>query len=205
MTSSRFQELEKRIGELTEYFLPKSFDPIGLYDEIIYEQARAFKVLAHAEFESFIEDRVIEVVDGAVARWEQQGKISQALLAAVAYRELAPLIPASLNEAATKREKFPTLKARVQAARNDINRYVRNQNHGIKEKNLLRMLLPIGFSDDEINPDWLAVTEAWATTRGDAAHKGAKMQVQIDPQKELKTVNEVLQGFREIDSQMDLK
>lgn len=205
MTFSRFQELEKRIGELREYFLPKSFDPIGLYDEIVYEQARAFKVLAHAEFESFIEDRVIEVVDKAVSRWEQEGKISQALLAAVAYRESAPSIPVSLNEAAAKRDKFPTLKARVEAARNDINRYVRNQNHGIKEKNLLRMLLPIGFSDNEIDPGWLAVTEAWATARGDAAHKAAKMQVQIDPQKELKTVNEVLEGFRDIDTQMDLK
>ncbi|MER6356617.1 HEPN domain-containing protein [Streptomyces sp. NPDC001634] len=205
MVSSRFEELEKRIVELRQCFLPKEFDPTGLYEETVYEHTRAFRVLAHAEFESFIEDRVIEVVDEAVSNWKTDGSISTSLLAIMAYRESVPPMPGSLSEAAAKPDKYPKLEARIDAARTDLHRYVRNQNHGIKEKNLLRLLLPVGIQEAEIDSAWLSATETWATARGDAAHKGAKMQVRPDPQNELKTVNLVLDGFRDLDEQMQSK
>lgn len=200
--SSRFAELEKRIGELRQCFLPEEFDPTGLYEDSIYEYTRAFRVLAHAEFEAFIEDRVIEVVDSAVSSWKSAGAISRSLLAIVAYRESTASIPESMSDAEAKPNKYPPLEARIDAARTEFHRYVRNQNHGIKEKNLLRLLLPIGVQETEIDSAWLSATETWATARGDAAHKGAKMQVQPDPKNELKTVNAVLEGFREVDLQL---
>ncbi|WP_226966777.1 hypothetical protein [Streptomyces phaeolivaceus] len=198
-------ELEKRIGELRHSFLPPLFDPTVLYEEIVYEHTRAFRVLAHAEFESYIEDRVLEVLDTAFSVWKADGAISVSLLAVVAYRESAPSIPESLNDAAARPAKYPTLEGRIEAARTDFHRYVRKQNHGIKEKNLLRLLLSVGLQEVEINPGWLDVTETWATARGDAAHKGAKVQVRPDPQKELKTVNDVLDGFRGLDNIMASK
>ncbi|MGW4273789.1 HEPN domain-containing protein [Streptomyces seoulensis] len=205
MASSRFQELEKRIGELRQCFLPKDFDPTGLYDDAVYEHTRAFRVLAHAEFESFIEDRVVEVIDEAVSDWKAGGFISLSLLAAVAYRESVSPIASSLSEATARPARYPTLEGRVDAARSDIHRYARNQNHGIKEKNLLRLLLPVGIQESDMNSAWVSATESWATARGDAAHKGAKMQVRPDPQNELKTVGIVLDGFRDVDEQMQRK
>ncbi|MFH9425214.1 HEPN domain-containing protein [Streptomyces sp. NPDC017529] len=205
MPSSRFEELEKRIFELRNCFLPVDFDPTGLYEDFVYEHTRAFRVLAHAEFESFIEDRVLEVIDEAVAKWRASGEVSVSLLAAVAYRESAPAIPGSLSEATSKRRKYPTLSARVEEARSDLHRFVRNQNHGIKEKNLLRMLLPIGLLEEELDTAWISDIDAWATARGDAAHKGAKMQVRPDPQKEMKAVGRILSGFRDLDGQMEGK
>jgi hypothetical protein len=205
MVSSRFEELERRIRELRQTFLPQKFDPTGDYEDLVYEQTRAFRVLAHAEFESFIEDRVIEVIDQAVSSWKVSGSIAISLLAAVAYREAAPPIPESLSEAAAKRAKYPTLEARIEAVQADMHRYARKQNHGIKEKNLLRLLLPIGLQETDIDSGWLSATETWATARGDAAHKGAKMQVKPDPQNELKIVNVVLDGFRDLDVQMESK
>ncbi|MFC9425380.1 HEPN domain-containing protein [Streptomyces sp. NPDC056987] len=206
MASSRFEELEKRIKELRHHFLPVEFDPTGLYDENVYELTRAFRVLTHAEFESFIEDRVIEVVDDAVSGWKSSGVISTSLLAIMAHRESTSPIPGSLTEVVSKRGKYSSLlEARIQTARSDLHRYARNQNHGIKEKNLLRMLLPIGFQETEIDSGWLSATETWATARGDTAHKTSKLQVQPNPQNELKTVTVVLEGFREIDAQMEFK
>lgn len=148
---------------------------------------------------------MVEVIDEAVSAWKQNGEVSVCLLAVVAYRESTPAIPGSLSEATSKRQKFPTLVARIEEARSDLHRYVRNQNHGIKEKNLLRMLLPIGLQEDELDTAWISDTDTWATTRGDAAHKGAKLQVRPDPQKELQIVNRVLTGFRDLDDQMALK
>ncbi|MCQ9134316.1 HEPN domain-containing protein [Streptomyces hilarionis] len=204
MPSSRFQDLEIRIAELEKYLIPSPFDPTGSYDDVVYEHARAFRVLVHAEFEAFIEDRVIEVLNTAFSRWEYSGVISTSLLSVVAYKESLHAMPDSLSDASQKK-KYPDLKARVEAAKNEFNRYVRTKNHGIKEKNILRLLMPIGLTEKEIDPMWLSVTETWATARGEVAHKSAKMQVRPDPQKEVKTVKQILAGFRDVDVLMTNK
>ncbi|MEU4964988.1 HEPN domain-containing protein [Streptomyces smyrnaeus] len=204
MTSSRFQELEHRIAELEKHFIPSPFDPTGSYEDAVYEQTRAFRVLVHAEFEAFIEDRVVEVLNTAFSRWEYSGVISTSLLSVLAYKETSHSMPESLSSA-TQKKKYLDLNARVEAAKNEFNRYVRTQNHGIKEKNILRLLMPIGFTDKEIDPVWLSVTETWATARGDVAHKSAKMQVRPDPHNEVKTVKQILAGFREVDIVMAAK
>ncbi|WP_158712516.1 MULTISPECIES: HEPN domain-containing protein [Streptomyces] len=201
MPSTRFDELNRRVAELRAHLLPAAFDPTGSYDDIVYEHTRAFRVLAHAEFESFIEDRCIEVVNEAFKLWVSSGAISTSLLAVVAYKESLHAIPESLD-AAGQKKKYPDLKARVEAAKNDFNRYVRTKNNGIKEKNILRMLMPLGFTEEEINSAWLSTTETWATARGDSAHKTAKMQVRPDPQHEWDTVKEILKGFQDLDGQM---
>ncbi|MFD7668088.1 HEPN domain-containing protein [Streptomyces sp. NPDC059788] len=204
MTSLRFQELETRVADLEKYLIPSPFDPMGSYDDVVYEQTRAFRVLVHAEFEAFIEDRVIEVVNAAFSRWEYSGAISTSLLSVVTYKESFHAIPESLSDASQKK-KYPDLKTRVEAAKNEFNRYVRTKNHGIKEKNVLRLLMPIGVTENEIDPVWLNLTETWATARGEVAHKSAKMQVRPDPQKEVKTVRQVLAGFRDVDILMTRK
>ncbi|MET8556375.1 HEPN domain-containing protein [Streptomyces sp. NPDC004959] len=204
MTSLRFQELETRITELEKHLIPSPFDPTGSYDDVVYEHTRAFRVLIHAEFEAFIEDRVIEVVNTAYSRWEYSGVISTSLLSVVAYKESLHAIPESLSDASQKK-KYPDLKARVEAAKNEFNRYVRTKNHGIKEKNILRLLMPIGVTEDEIDPVWLNLTETWATARGEVAHSSAKMQVRPDPQNEVKTVRQLLSGFRDVDILMTRK
>ncbi|WP_405537214.1 hypothetical protein OG787_30490 [Streptomyces sp. NBC_00075] len=204
MPSSRFQDLDTRITDLEKYFIPSPFDPMGSYDDAVYEHTRAFRVLVHAEFEAFIEDRVIEVVNTAFSRWEYSGVISTSLLSVVAYKESQHAMPDSLSDA-TQKKKYPDLQARVEAGKNEFNRYVRTQNHGIKEKNILRLLLPIGITEKEIDPVWLSVTETWATARGEVAHKAAKMQVRPDPQKEVKTVKQILAGFRDVDVLMTTK
>ncbi|MFH8742943.1 HEPN domain-containing protein [Streptomyces albidoflavus] len=189
--------------ELKKYLIPSLFEPTGLYEDIVYEHTRAFRVLVHAEFESFIEDRVIEVLNNAFSKWKSSGNVATSLLAVVAYKETLHAIPDALSGASQK--KFLDLEERVESAKNDFNRYVRTQNHGIKAKNLLRMLMPIGFTEVEIDPAWLSVTETWASARGEVAHKSAKMQVRPDPQKEVNVVDSILDGFRDIDRQMASK
>ncbi|MGD6752454.1 HEPN domain-containing protein [Streptomyces sp. BH105] len=205
MTSARFEELALRIDELRRYFLPVHFEPTGSYEDHVHEHARAFRVLAHAEFESFIEDRVVEVIDLAVARWQSGSEASSVLIAALAYRESFFSMPSSLADANAKRGKYPELSERVEQTRTEIYRYARDQNHGIKERNLLRMLLPMGVLESDLNTAWLSQTDAWATERGEAAHKAGKVQVRLDPRKELSTVTKILRGFREVDEMLAFK
>ncbi|MFE6803950.1 HEPN domain-containing protein [Streptomyces sp. NPDC057681] len=205
MGSKRFDELTARIDELRRHFIPKQFEPTGTYDDSVYEYARAFRVLVHAEFESFIEDRVIEVIDLAVTRWNSSRTVSPVLVAALAYRESAFSFPDSLADASQRRSKYPELSARIESTRSELHKYARKQNHGIKERNLLKMLLPVGVLEADLDVVWLGNTNTWASKRGEVAHNSAKVQVRLDPQKEDETVKEILKGFGDLDELLSRK
>ncbi|MEV6341867.1 HEPN domain-containing protein [Actinoplanes sp. NPDC051851] len=202
MTSLRFDELQQRLEDLRRHFLPVEFDETGTYDDVVYEHARAFRVLSHAEFEAFIEDRALYVLNEDFRRWEDSGVTSLSLLAAVAFRESVHAMPESLNDAIQNKRKYPSLEDRIKAAKNDFSTYVRTRNHGIREKNLIKLLMPLGFSEIDLDITWVAATDAWAMERGKVAHASGKMQVRPDPQVEWKTVNTILKGFRDIDEMM---
>lgn len=191
--------MSRRITELRQNLLPARFSPLGLYPDRTYERTRAFRVLAHAEFEAFIEDRAIEVVTKAHLEWKRTGKIRPSLLSLMSHWESSPQIPESLTDLGDNSSKYPTLAARIKAAKGHYSTYIKTRNHGIKEKDLLLILLPLGVTKNEIDAAWLDDTESWATDRGTVAHTSAKMQVQLDPKIELATVRKVRDGFRGID------
>ncbi|MFI6896122.1 HEPN domain-containing protein [Streptomyces sp. NPDC050256] len=205
MPSPRYKTLARRISELRENLLPRDFDELGLYSERVYERTRGFRVLAHAEFESYVEDRAIEVVNKAHITWGNKGEIRPCLLALMSHREAKMNIPDTIADLTDRSPKFPTLNARIEAAKRQYTTYAKKQNHGIKERNLLQLLLPLGVTKDEINTSWLSTTESWASERGEIAHTSAKMQVQINPRTELFTVREILKGFKQIDEILNSK
>lgn len=191
--------MSRRITELRHNLLPAKFSPLGLYSDRVYERTRAFRVLAHAEFEAFIEDRAIEVVTNAHLEWRRTGRIRPSLLGLMSHWDSSPQIPESLGDLGDNSSKYPTLAARIKVAKGHYSTYIKTRNHGIKEKDLLLILLPLGVTKQEINAGWINSTESWATDRGKVAHTSAKMQVQLDPRIELATVRKVRDGFRDID------
>jgi hypothetical protein len=78
MPSSRFQDLEARIKELRDLLLPAEFDPTGSYTDPLRATtcALSFRVLAHAEVETYLEDRALEVATTALQAWETQRYVS---------------------------------------------------------------------------------------------------------------------------------
>jgi hypothetical protein len=192
--------MSKRLTELRQNLLPAKFNPIGLYSDRVYERTRAFRVLAHAEFESFIEERAIEVINDAHKEWKKTGGIRPSLLALMAHWDASPQIPETLTDLGDNSTKYPTLAARIKKAKGDYSTYINTRNNGIKEKNLLLILLPLGITKGEIDATWLNETESWATSRGTVAHTSAtKMQVQLDPKIELAAVRRIRDGFQNID------
>lgn len=202
--STRFDELEQRLVELQKSFLPSPFDPTGLYEDSVYEHTKAYRVLAHAEFESFVEERVLEVVNKSFDSWKTSGKATTALIGLVAFHEVINPLPESFADFGTKK-KHRDLATCIENAKNGYNYYVRRENHGIKIKNLIKLLVPVGLTESDFDSEWLTTTEAWATARGEVAHKTAKVQVKPDPQHELKTVTKILDGFRKIDATLEQK
>jgi hypothetical protein len=221
MASKRYGSLSRRIYELRRNLLPRNFDPLGLYSDRIYERTRGFRVLAHAEFESYIEDRCVDIIHRAHVEWKATGSIRPCLLSLIAHHEdiarsgnsipqntmarLLGSIPESLSDLSDRSSKHPTLSGKIETAKKRYTTYVRERNHGIKERNLLLLLLPLGVEKGEIDTTWLNTTEGWATERGTVAHTSAKMQVQVDPRSELNTVKQVLKGFQKVDGILEKK
>jgi hypothetical protein len=195
--------LAARIAELRQAFLPRRFSLTGDYRSSVHDRARGFRLLVHAEFESYIEDRALEVANSAIAAWSSNRALRPALIALAAFddksgwQDLSILNPASSRQA-------PDLVQRLNAAAGRYRTYLTRGNHGVKEKNLLRILMPLGIEASDIDTQWLAAIDSWATDRGDLAHKSkTKLSVLPDPQVELTRARYLRDGFLELDKLLD--
>ncbi|MFM6253265.1 MAG: hypothetical protein ACKPEQ_29680, partial [Dolichospermum sp.] len=77
-----------------------------------------------------------------------------------------------------------------------------DNNHGLKEKNILALLLPIGIDSDDLDPAWLADMNTFGEKRGLVAHTSATSYMTIqtpDPANELNTVTQITHELLRID------
>lgn len=83
-TSIRFKEMRARLTELRHHMLPAKFSPTGDYSDRQLDRTRGYRVLVHAEIESYIEDVAREAVTQAIQKWRKNRKPSAILLAFLA-------------------------------------------------------------------------------------------------------------------------
>nr|WP_254449422.1 hypothetical protein [Anabaena sp. UHCC 0253] len=82
-----------------------------------------------------------------------------------------------------------------------------NENHGLKEKNLLALLLPIGLDIKDLDTSWLVTMNTFGENRGEVAHKSASFYsiIQpINPVDEVNMVKQIIQDLLKIDELMNL-
>lgn len=193
--SPRFRDLLTRLRALEKHFLPEglTFPSTGQYSKREEDHARAYVLLVHAEIESYLEDRVSDVVDQAHIQWKQNG---------ICTRTLEGLLRHHLNS--HKEPWRPTVKSddAVKAAVNSYNSIVK-KNNGVRETNLLSMLFPIGLEYHRLDGTWLATMDSFGSLRGAFAHTQIKAQQSIDPESRYKTVrNEILPPMRRLDAKI---
>ena len=207
--SPRYQELVRQVDCLREHLLPSAFDPAGNYSPETFTRAVAYRVLAHAEIESYIEDRVWKTALSALDSWSQQNKASKTLLGLLAFSgqkmEQPPptVAPGQANQNNTWQEKLD-MNYRLQSAINSFS-FAIQTNHGVKEENVLRLLLPIGVKPTDLDPVLLANLNSFGTERGIAAHDSAAKHPrhQINPKHEFERVVSLLNGLLSIDVLID--
>jgi len=88
----------------------------------------------------------------------------------------------------------------------DIYHKAIENNHGIKEEHLLRLLLPIGFEVDNLDPVWVADMSSFGEGRGKIVHTSASKwaKQQLDPKNELKIVKSLLiNGIKSLDDEIE--
>jgi RiboL-PSP-HEPN len=197
--SARLRQLEKRLTELRRHLIPAKLSPTGSYSPRVIDRARAYRLLAHAELEACVEDMVRDLAANEYKAWELDRKPRTCLLAMVSFYEhrfpeIPDVVPASLSKVTPG-----FMKDRIRKA---WNAHMRNiaKNNGVKEQDLLRLLLPIGVQEYELDRTWLATMDSFGSRRGDVAHQSFRTQQPPDPASELATVGQIVAGLRQVDA-----
>lgn len=212
MPSDRLPVLESQLQALREHLLPAEFEPTGAYDNPgVYTRALAYRVLAHAEIEAFLEDRALAAVVRARDAWDKGRHVSRVILCLLAFSGKEMSSPPESLAAPTpnKQKSWPSLLdigERLVPILSSFHKFVRTDNHGIKERNLLSLFLPIGLEHQKLDPTFLAAMESFGSLRGQAAHTSSSMSVQqaVDPAEEYKRVTDLLPGLISLDSEIEM-
>jgi len=139
-----------------------------------------------------------ETVDVAYKGWWLDQQPRTTLISLMAYCERNFPAREALAE-----DDGPDMRERITAAKDEFMRWVRVENHGIKERNVLKLLLPVGIREHEIETAWLATIDSFGSDRGTTAHQSAsKPQALPDPKSELETVKAIVKGMIPIDRRL---
>lgn len=155
---------------LEKHFLPEEgqFSLSGNYSREQDDKTKAFLLLAHAELEAYFEDRAKNRVDVAHAHWQRAGTCTAVLSRLLVYHqdEFEPISPHSVRKA--------------------VNYYVDklDKNHGILEKNLLSIFLPLGLGHHDLDSRLVTACNQLGRKRGQFAHASIKTHQQVDPKSE---------------------
>ena len=184
--------------------LPKVFSPTGEYTSRQEDRARGYRLLVHAEVESYLEDISRETVTNAIKKWKSEKKPSQIMISFLASYHSSWSATNELdneeiiNIARSRKNVTDSVNEIVELAQLQFTKKLKN-NHGIKDKNFKTLIVPLGIEINELDATWLTNLDSFGTRRGDVAHKSAHTQGTINPQDELNAVSNILIGLEELD------
>jgi len=208
--SPQYQDLVREHAKICRDLLPKNFDPTGYYPDSVLTSTLAYRVLSHAEIESYLEDRAFETALMATKAWKEKRKPSKTILGLLAFSGPnieSPPISVDLSQPTQPPswEDKIQLSNRIESAMKVFSSAVKN-NHGIKENNIHRLLLPIGIELHELDPVLIADLNSFAEERGEVAHLSSRKyrtKQQIDPKYELARVKSIIVRLINIDQAID--
>ncbi|MFM6536831.1 MAG: HEPN domain-containing protein [Dolichospermum sp.] len=199
----KFNTLEMQLDRLKDEFIPE-ISPTGVYSESQLSRTAAYRVLAHAEIESYLEERAWEVVQNAKTLWTK-GKTTRSLICLLGFSGLTMDKPPDTltpqKGSKTVKEEKIKISKKIDLAVESFKRVI-SQNHGVKEDHILSLLLPIGIDSDDLDPAWLATMNTFGEKRGLVAHTSATSYMTIqtpDPANELNTVTQIRKELLRID------
>lgn len=197
MPSAKYRQLTRRLNKLRKHFLPR-ISNTGDYTELELDRVRGYRLLVHAEIESYLEDRARFIANESVKRWCADGKPKAVVLALLSFH----LKQERLSHQDLKDE-YSGSKARVREAiraANQAYNQVLSQNNGVREDSILKILLPIGMQPSDLDQTWLNTIDSFGAARGQVAHTSIRTQQPPDPLTEFNTVEQILAGLARIDA-----
>lgn len=181
-----YKKLRKRILTLKKQFLDFQSSDSSLPQN--QDKLRAFKLLIHAEIESYIEDAVLEVWNKCDTAWKTHK---------IVITPLAFLIMFSSSKFEANEQQL-TKESRINQILTSFKTSITG-NNGIRKKNILQLVVPLGIGYSRIDQTWLATIDSYGSSRGYVAHKSFSVQQQLDRNDELNNLDLVLKGIKKMD------
>jgi hypothetical protein len=187
MPSARFNQLKRRIARLERNLLPAKFT--APYTQRELDQGRAYLLLVRAELEAYFEDRARSIVEAAFKRWQRHRRAPSVLLCLLSFHKQDKPTAQMMKEVQLgirAHPDEPLFKAR------QAYHQLLSKNHGIREANILEMLLPIGVKGTGLDAALIGTLDSFGQRRGKIAHTAAKIQTALDPAGEVSTINNII-------------
>lgn len=185
-------KLKDAIEILSKTYLPDIDASVAIPSDDQQERTRAFVVLAHAEMEWFVE-KIAERCAETLATSAQNGRFSTAAFSLISFSNQPEQGPGGSlggkKEGRTIAKSFWAANARLVAAS--------QENNGIREKHLAKLLVPLGLGG-RVDAAWLGDIDSFAEHRGRYAHMSmhAKEAAKstINPQEMLAVCRRIING-----------
>jgi hypothetical protein len=181
-----YKNLRKRILALKKQFL--DFKPSDSSLPKNQDELRAFKLLVHAEIESYIENAVLEVWNKCNTEWATNNRV---------ITPLKFLIMFSTSRFEGNDQQL-TKQDRITQILTSFKTSITN-NNGIRKKNILQLVVPLGINYLSIDQTWLTTIDSYGSSRGHVAHNSFSVQQQLDRNDELNNLDLVLKGIKKMD------
>lgn len=212
MASSRYEALRGRVKELRRCLLPARFSDLGVYHDAARTTVRAlsFRVMAHAEVEAYLEERSLEIANAAAVAWRVQQRVSLTTLSLLGFSGHHLSTPPDTLKAPGKNQEksWPDRTQIGNRLKNAIEayvKYVRIDNHGVRERQLMAMLIPLGIAPSDLDPLAVADIDNFGHQRGETAHSSTagQLTIGIDPKAEFDAVQKIIRHLGSVDTLLD--
>lgn len=196
MPSAEYTTLSARLDDLTRTFV--DFDiPVDRNPEPKeLDMIASFKLLMHAELETFIEDRVSFAVRQSLDMWINRKLVTKCLLNLVI--RWYPYFEKDKNIYSLP----PTtdvVKNLLELCSRRANDEIR-ENNGIKQHGFTKLAYSAGFLAEDLSGTLLASLESYGKTRGDVAHAAVgRVQTLKDPRVEASEAKQLVELLKQFD------
>lgn len=193
-SSSRLVNTLAHLSDLRRQFIVVRQPPV--YSGAEHNRARAFVVLSHAALEDYLEGIALEVVDSSLRAFKADQSPRTSLLALLTYA--ADAEPANAFAGGQW-----GIRGHLQDSRQALRQWT-ERNNGLKAKDVLRLLLPVGIKESDLGATWLQHMDDLGELRGRVAHKAnlPGAQAPLDPHDALEAVARVLPNLCRVDAKL---
>lgn len=162
--SIHFNILSDEIKQLGATYLPKIKNALPTPSE--QELARAFAIFCHAEMEFYIESICREVGE-KICLAAAAGTVASSAIPFIVFSNLQAL--GSGEKLGGKDSASRKVSTQFYQAKQKYEETLEN-NIGIREKHIAKLLIPLGLTSDHIDPNFLVDIDQFASHRGRFAH-----------------------------------
>lgn len=199
MPSPEHEALRARIAELSTRFvdfeIPLDRDPSSHELDMI----ASFKLLAHAEFETFIETRLHQAINQSIDAWNSDRRVTKALFGLVI--RWYPHFEKDNNQYSLP-QKLKKITELIELTSRKAGREI-DENNGIKREGFSRLCYSTGILIDDLSPTLLAALESYGKLRGEVAHNAVgKVKTLNAPKIEADEANQLVDLLDQFDQHL---